>query len=75
MLSDPLANLLRVEKLSRPQVVKKLWEYIKSNDLQNPKDKREIVCDSAMRAVFGSNKINMFQMNKVLGQHLQTEDE
>jgi len=70
ILSEPLAVVIQVERLSRPQVVKKLWEYIKGNDLQNPRNKREILCDTSLRAVFGQDKIDMFTMNKVLGHHL-----
>jgi len=70
ILSAPLSAVLEVEKLSRPQVVKKLWEYIRENGLQNPLNKKEIVCDDAFRAVFAVDKIDMFRMNKVLGQHL-----
>ena len=60
--------MLNVPKLSRPQVVKQLWVYIKENELQNPENKREILCDVNLRAVFGVDKIDMFRMNKVLGQ-------
>nr|GAT57826.1 SWIB/MDM2 domain protein [Mycena chlorophos] len=70
LLSEPLAAVLGVESLSRPQVVKQLWVYIKANELQNPKNKREIVCDSLLRPVFNADKIDMFKMNKVLGSHL-----
>ncbi|TDL23063.1 SWIB-domain-containing protein [Rickenella mellea] len=73
-LSDPLAALLSTNRLSRPQVVKGLWDYIKENDLQNPKDRREILCDASLRAVFNVDKISMFKMNKVLGQHLHDEE-
>lgn len=69
-LSEPLSVVVGVEKLSRPQVVKKLWEYIHGHDLQNPSNKKEIICDDALRAVFAVEKIDMFRMNKVLGQHL-----
>ena len=62
--------MLEVEKLSRPQVVKKLWEYIRQNELQNPSNKKEIICDDALRAVFAVDKIDMFRMNKVLGQYV-----
>lgn len=62
--------MLAVEKLSRPQVVKKLWEYIRQHELQNPSNKKEIVCDDALRAVFAVDKIDMFRMNKVLGQYV-----
>ncbi|KAH8115253.1 hypothetical protein DFH11DRAFT_95718 [Phellopilus nigrolimitatus] len=74
ILSDPLSALLEVDRLSRPQVVKQLWIYIKANDLQNPSNKREILCDDRMKPVFNVDKIDMFKMNKVLGQHLH-EDE
>jgi len=59
---------LQVDKLSRPQVVKHLWVYIKDRELQNPDNRREILCDPRLKAVFGVEKINMFRMNKVLGQ-------
>jgi hypothetical protein len=50
--------------------VKHLWEYIKGNDLQNPSNKREIMCDDGLRGVFGCDKIDMFRMNKVLGMYV-----
>ncbi|KAG6902367.1 hypothetical protein C0995_000929 [Termitomyces sp. Mi166 len=68
ILSEPLAAVLRVDKLSRPQVVKQLWVYIKDNELQNPGNRREIMCDAGLRGIFGVDKIDMFKMNKVLGQ-------
>ncbi|KAK0241446.1 hypothetical protein EDD85DRAFT_948536 [Armillaria nabsnona] len=74
VLSVPLAALLDVDKLSRPQVVKQLWVYIKGNALQNPSNKREILCDEKLRAVFSVDKIDMFRMNKVLGQHLHENE-
>ena len=67
-ISAPLSALLEVDKLSRPQVVKQLWVYIKANDLQNPGNKREIICDDRLRPVFNADKIDMFKMNKELGQ-------
>ncbi|KAF8161261.1 hypothetical protein B0H34DRAFT_673250 [Crassisporium funariophilum] len=73
-LSEPLAAVLQVDKLSRLQVVKQLWVYIKGNELQNPDNKREILCDPSLRAVFNVDKIDMFKMNKVLGQHLHEQE-
>jgi len=70
LLSEPLAQLTGHAMLSRPQTVKKLWEHIKGNNLQNPEDKREIMCDPPMKAVFHTDRLNMFKMNKLLGQHL-----
>ncbi|KAG8525271.1 uncharacterized protein KY384_008915 [Bacidia gigantensis] len=76
LLSAPLSALLNNEiKLSRPQTVKKIWEYVRANDLQDQTDKRNIICDDAMRAVFKSDKIHMFTMNKILGQNLYPQDE
>jgi upstream activation factor subunit UAF30 len=62
-------------QLSRPQSVKKLWEYIRENDLQDPSDKRQIRCDDAMRAVFKQDKVHMFQMTKILNHNLYNPDE
>ena len=62
-----MAALLSVPTMSRPQVVKQLWVYIKGHELQNPANRREILCDDALRDVFGCDKIDMFRMNKVLG--------
>ncbi|CAN8099732.1 unnamed protein product [Discula destructiva] len=69
-LSYPLQELVGSERLSRPQVVKKLWEHIKANDLQEPEDKRQIRCDERMQAVFKIPSVNMFKMNKLIGEHL-----
>ncbi|KAI0891052.1 hypothetical protein F4806DRAFT_489650 [Annulohypoxylon nitens] len=69
-LSYPLAELCGEPQLSRPQVVKKLWEHIKGNQLQDPNDKRQIRCDERMQAVFKQAKVDMFQMNKLVGNHL-----
>ncbi|KAJ1306291.1 hypothetical protein OPQ81_010993 [Rhizoctonia solani] len=69
-LSPELAAFTGVAALSRPQIVKRLWEHIKAHNLQNPQDKREILCDEQMKGLFGVDKINMFQMNKVIGHHI-----
>ncbi|KAK1770214.1 upstream activation factor subunit spp27 [Phialemonium atrogriseum] len=74
-LSYPLAEICGVIQMSRPQVVKKLWEHIKANDLQDPKDKRQILCDDKMQAVFKTAKLDMFQMNKLLGHQLYPIDD
>jgi upstream activation factor subunit UAF30 len=56
-------------------VVKKLWAYIKENELQDPNDKRQIRCDEKMQAIFKVTKVDMFGMNKLLGNHLYPVDE
>ncbi|TAQ91303.1 hypothetical protein B7494_g272 [Chlorociboria aeruginascens] len=67
-LSTPLADLVGEPTLSRPQVVKKIWAYIKERDLQDPSDKRQIICDDKMHLVFKQDKVHMFTMNKILAQ-------
>ncbi|KAF1950675.1 SWIB-domain-containing protein [Byssothecium circinans] len=74
-LSAPLSELLGETQLSRPQTVKKIWEYVKARDLQDPSDKRQIRCDDAMRAVFKQDRVHMFTMNKILNQNLYAVDE
>lgn len=64
-----------VEQLSRPQTVKKVWEYIRENELQDPSDRRQIRCDDAMRAVFKQDRVHMFTMTKILNQNLYNPDE
>lgn len=65
-LSTELSEFIGASTCSRTGVVKRLWDYIKSNSLQNPNDRREILCDSALHKVFKRNKMTMFSMNKYL---------
>ncbi|KAJ5761197.1 hypothetical protein N7520_008353, partial [Penicillium odoratum] len=74
-LSPPLAALLGEATLSRPQTVKKVWQYIRDNELQDPSDRRQIRCDDAMRAVFKQDRVHMFTMTKILNQNLYSPDE
>ena len=74
LLSAPLQKFLGSEELPRTQVVKMIWQYIKEHDLQNPKDRREILCDEKMEPIFGK-KMTMFSMNKLLTKHLFNPDE
>ena len=68
--SQELAAVVGSEPLPRPEVVSKVWDYIKKNNLQNPTNKREIKADDKLRAVFGKDSVTMFEMNKHLAQHL-----
>ncbi|KAI1005152.1 hypothetical protein K3495_g3065 [Podosphaera aphanis] len=74
-LSVPLAELIGESELSRPQVVKNLWKHIKAHNLQDPNDKRQIICDDQMRSVFKQDRVNMFTMNKLLAKQLYNIDE
>lgn len=64
--SDALAAFVGKPRESRPQVVKRIWDHVKSNNLQDPQDRRQIMCDEQLRAVFGVDKMHMFTMNKLL---------
>ena len=76
LLSSTLSNFMGgTSEMSRPDVVKHLWRYIKDHDLQDPKDKRFILCDSQLKALFGHERINAFRMNKYLTSHLHDKDE
>lgn len=68
--SKELAEITGSDPLPRSQVVSKIWDYIRTNKLQNPENKREIVADSKLRAVFGTDRVSMFEMNKHLSRHL-----
>ena len=69
--SAELAAVVGAGSLSRGEVVSKVWVYIKTNKLQNPKDGREILADDKLRKVFGKDKVTMFEMNKHLAAHLK----
>jgi RNA polymerase sigma-70 factor, ECF subfamily len=70
--SPELAAIVGSAPLPRPEVVSKVWAYIKKHKLQNPQNKREIMADEKLQAVFGGrNKVSMFEMNKHLAQHLK----
>ena len=69
--SKELAAVVGSDPLPRPEVVSKVWDYIKRNNLQNPSNKREINADDKLRAVFGKDSVSMFEMNKHLAAHLK----
>jgi upstream activation factor subunit UAF30 len=68
--SQELAAVIGSEHRSRGEVVSKVWDYIKTHNLQNPENRREILADDKLRKVFGKDKVTMFEMNKHLAQHL-----
>jgi chromatin remodeling complex protein RSC6 len=69
--SAALAAVIGSKALARTQVVKKIWEYIKKNKLQNPKNMRNILADSKLKEVFGKAEVTMFEMTKLLTKHLK----
>lgn len=52
------------------QIVKQLWAYIRKNNLQDPSNKRKIICNDELRLVFETDCTDMFKMNKLLAKHI-----
>lgn len=73
-LSADLEAVVGKGPLPRGQVVKKLWDYIKSHDLQNPNNKRNIFADDKLRPIFGKDEVTMFEMTKLVSNHLTDPD-
>ena len=68
--SKELVAITGSDALPRSQVVSKIWDHIKKNNLQDPKNKREIVADDKLRAIFGKDRVSMFEMNKHISRHV-----
>ena len=68
--STALAEIVGAKMLPRTQVVKKLWEYIKKNDLQDKKNRRNINADAKLKPIFGKAQVSMFEMTKLVSKHL-----
>lgn len=70
-VSADLAAVIGKGPMPRSEVVKKLWVYIKGKNLQDPKNKRNIVADADLKKVFGGKAVvNMFEMTKLVSKHL-----
>jgi DNA topoisomerase-3 len=68
--SAALAAVIGSDAVARPQVIKKLWDYIKANGLQDAANKRAINADAKLLAVFGKPQITMFELAGIVGKHL-----
>lgn len=70
-ISEELAPIVGKGPMPRSEVVKKLWVYIKKNNLQDEKNKRNINADADLKKVFGGKAmVNMFEMTKLVSKHL-----
>ncbi|XHR30126.1 MAG: SWIB/MDM2 domain-containing protein [Chthoniobacteraceae bacterium] len=70
---DPaLAAIVGSEPLSRPELTKKIWDYIKKHSLQDPAQKRMINADATLKPVFdGKSQVSMFEMTRLVNGHIQ----
>jgi chromatin remodeling complex protein RSC6 len=69
--SAELASIVGTQPLPRTEVTKRIWDYIKARNLQNPANRRNILCDAQLKAVMGKDEVTMFEMTKLVGEHLK----
>ncbi|CDY51761.1 BnaA05g32850D [Brassica napus] len=69
-VSPALAHFLGTGETTRTDAVKEVWTYVKSHDLQNPADKREIFCDEKLKQIFeGKDKVGFLEVTNLLSTH------
>ncbi len=68
--SPTLAAVIGADPLPRTEVTKKIWEYIKKHDLQDPANRRNINADDKLRPLFGKEQVSMFELTKIVSGHL-----
>jgi len=69
--SPELAAIVGPEPLSRAELTKRVWAYIKQHDLQDPQDRRQIKADDQLKKVLGRDQVSMFEMTKLINQHVK----
>ena len=69
---EALAAVVGKDPLPRTEVTKRIWDYIRSNNLQDPNDKRTIRADAKLKAIFdGKDSVTMFELTKLVNGHLK----
>ena len=68
--SAELAAVIGSTPVPRTEVTKKVWEYIKANNLQDSANKRNINADAKLKPIFGKAQVTMFEMTKLINAHL-----
>ncbi|KAM7252114.1 hypothetical protein ACFE04_023997 [Oxalis oulophora] len=69
-VSPLLQAIVGHPELPRTEIVKQLWAYIRKNNLQDPNNRRKIICNDELRLVFETDCTDMFKMNKLLAKHI-----
>ncbi|MBO9561756.1 MAG: SWIB/MDM2 domain-containing protein [Niastella sp.] len=69
--SATLAEVIGSKPIPRTEIVKKIWDYIKKNGLQDKKNRRNINADSKLKPIFGKDQITMFELAKVVNKHVK----
>lgn len=70
-VSEELQEIVKSKKLSRPQIIKKLWVYIKAHKCQDTKNRRLIVPDHKLSLVLGKKPVDMLKMAGLLNKHIK----
>jgi chromatin remodeling complex protein RSC6 len=70
-VSDTMAEVIGNKPLPRTEIVKKIWDYIKKNNLQDKNNRRMINADSKLKPLFGKDQISMFELAKVVNKHVK----
>ena len=65
-----LGAIVGMNAMPRTEIVKKLWDYIKAEKLQDANDKRTILADEKLKPFFGANKLNMMKIASCISQHI-----
>lgn len=66
-----LAAVVGSNPLPRTEIVKKLWDYIKEHNLQDPSNKRNINADAKLKPIFGKDQVTMFELAGLIGKHVK----
>jgi upstream activation factor subunit UAF30 len=69
--SPALAEVIGAKPLPRTEVIKKIWDHIKKNGLQDSKNRRMINADAKLKTVFGKAQVSMFELAKIVSNHLK----
>ena len=66
-----LGEIVGHDPLTRAEMTKRVWDYIKKNDLQDSENRRNINADDKLRPIFGKDQVSMFEMTKLVNQHVK----
>ena len=69
--SPILAAIIGDEAVPRTEVTKRIWDYIKKHDLQDPANRRNINADAKLKPVFEKDQVSMFELTKIVSGHLK----
>lgn len=69
--SDKLAAVIGDKPAPRTEIVKKMWDYIKKNNLQDSKNKRMINADDKLKPIFGKSQVSMFDLAKIVNENIR----